>query len=150
MQNSVRIEEKDVHVNNQALDRVLKSYKRCLLTGTFFDDFYATLFGMSPSIREKFLDTDMAHQAEILKSGVVYLLKYFCDPSPITMQKIMDIGESHAKSRLDIPPYMYGYWFSALMMTVCDHDPQFSPELEKDWQKVLDHGISAIKIQYSS
>jgi hemoglobin-like flavoprotein len=142
-------EIEDVAFKNRAMERVLDSYKRCLLADLFFDDFYATLLSMSPSIKEKFARTDMARQKEILKSSVTYLLKYFCNPGPITLQKIIDIGESHSKSEHDIPPYMYGYWFSALMMTVAAHDPRFDAQLERDWQMILDHGISAIKSLYA-
>ncbi|TAN53693.1 MAG: globin [Methylococcaceae bacterium] len=138
----------EVTYKHQAMEEVLASYKRCLLTGTFFDDFYKALLGMSPTIREKFIHTDMARQEEIIKTGVTYLLKYFCNPGPLTMQKIVDIGESHAQAQYDIPPYMYGYWVSALMATVANHDPLFSATLERNWQMVLDHGISAIKSLY--
>jgi hypothetical protein len=71
--------------DSEAMERVLSSHKRCLQIGSFFDDFYAMLLNMPPSIKEGFSNTNMERQKKILKSGVIHPLEYFCNPGPITI-----------------------------------------------------------------
>ncbi|WP_054774622.1 globin domain-containing protein [Methylogaea oryzae] len=55
-----------------------------------------------------------------------------------------DLGESHAKSGLDIGPELYELWLSALVNTVAENDPKFDAELDAAWREVANHGISVM------
>jgi hemoglobin-like flavoprotein len=125
-----------------------QSYRRCRLAGTFVDDFYRELWGMSPEVAAYFRNTDMATQTRMLDGGVRYLILYFHDPSPITAATVHQLAEKHSRSQLGIPPQLHALWLEALVKTVGDLDPQFSPELAAAWRTVMEHGIFVFNTVY--
>jgi hemoglobin-like flavoprotein len=129
-------------------EMVDKSYMRCRLTGTFIDDFYKAFIATSPKIEEKFRKTNWETQKRMLDHGIRHLILFFHEPSPVTAEKMIQLGESHSKSRLNIEPELYDCWASALLSTVAESDPKFNPKLEAAWKTVVGHGISVMKSMY--
>jgi len=126
-------------------EMVDKSYTRCRLTGTFIDDFYDAFVATSPKIAERFRKTDWETQKRMLDHGIRHLILFFHEPSPVTAEKMIQLGESHSRNRLNIEPELYDFWVSALLSTVAESDPKFNPELEKAWRTVVERGISVMK-----
>lgn len=121
-----------------------KSFGRCRMTGTFIDDFYTEFLGSSPVVAEKFKNTDMEQQKRLLDQGIRHLILFYHEPSAITAAKMTGLGESHAKSALDIGADLYELWLAALLKTVADNDPKFDAELEAAWREVANHGIAVM------
>jgi hemoglobin-like flavoprotein len=128
--------------------QVLDSYKRCLLSGTFFDDFYDDFTRASPQVAEKFRHTAMDKQKNLLRVGLRHLINFYFEPDAEALQTVRDIGESHSKLVLNIAPELYELWLESLMRVVAEHDPKFSEPLGWAWRDVMRHGIAAITAFY--
>jgi hemoglobin-like flavoprotein len=129
----------------KATDRVMQSYGRCCASASFFDDFYRNFLASSPKIREKFTDTDMPAQKQLLRQGILNLVM-FARGMPDT--KLRALGASHSRGGFDIRPELYDIWTEALLDTVGQHDSQLDPALRRDWHEVLNKGIAVIKSHY--
>lgn len=114
---------------NTSKQQVVASYQRCLLSGTFFDDFYDTFVSSSPRIAEQFRSTDMAKQKNLLRIGLRHLIDFYHDPTDQSVRAVEDIGESHSKTLLNIHPQLYAIWLDALMSTVKEHDSNYTEAL---------------------
>ncbi|TRX74256.1 globin [Pseudomonas mangiferae] len=128
-----------------ATDRVMQSYGRCCASTDFFDDFYRHFLASSPQVREKFLNTDMKAQKQLLRQGILNLVMY-ARGMPDT--KLRALGCSHARGALDIRPELYDLWLDALVQTISEHDKQFDTETRVAWREVLAKGINIIKSHY--
>ncbi|HYE36847.1 globin [Methylocaldum sp.] len=142
------IQAADIDNDKILKEMVDKSYTRCRLTGTFIDDFYNAFVASSPKIEEKFRKTNWDTQKKLLDQGIRHLILFFYEPSSVTAEKMIQLGESHSRSGLNIEPELYDFWISALMATVAESDPKFNPELEKAWEIVVERGISVLKSMY--
>ncbi|VXB30416.1 conserved hypothetical protein [Pseudomonas sp. 8AS] len=129
----------------KATDLVMQSYGRCCASATFFDDFYRYFLASSPQVRDKFTNTDMPAQKQLLRQGILNLVMY-ARGMPDT--KLRALGESHARGRLDIRPELYDLWLDALLMSIAAHDGQFSESIRSAWREVLNKGIGVIKSGY--
>lgn len=86
----------------------------------------------------------MEQQKRLLDQGIRHLILFYHEPSAITAAKMTELGESHAKSELNIGPDLYELWLAALLKTVAENDPKFDAELEAAWREVANHGISVM------
>lgn len=125
------------------------SYRRCLMGGTFTRDFY-DLFLKNEEISEKFVNVDMERQMRLLDGGIRYLILFYHDPNFITLEKMIQLGKSHAKSKLNIAPHLYDVFQDILLKTVEDNDPKFNIKIENSWRDVACHGISVMKSMYEN
>jgi hypothetical protein len=130
-------------------DLVKTSYGRCCLSSGFFDEFYATFTASSPVIRDKFKNTDMKKQKDLLRDGITFMI-LFASGSAMATNKINMLGQSHAKARLDIAPNLYPYWVDALVATASKHDKQWTPDLAAAWRRIMAKGIDVMKGMYES
>lgn len=126
-------------------DRVMQSYGRCCASASFFDDFYVNFLASSPMVREKFVQTDMAAQKQLLRAGILTLV-LFARGMPDT--KLKALGQSHSRSGFDIRPELYDLWLAALLRTVGEHDEAAGKEDLQAWREVLGKGIDVIKSYY--
>ncbi len=126
-------------------DRVMQSYGRCCASPDFFDKFYNNFLASSPSIRERFVNTDMRSQKDLLRSGIMNLVLYARGMSDA---KLRHLGQSHSRSALNIHPDLYGLWLESLLQTVKEHDLKVTTEDLVAWREVLEDGISLIKSYY--
>jgi hemoglobin-like flavoprotein len=128
-----------------AADRVMQSYGRCCASSDFFDDFYQNFLASSPQIREKFANTDMTAQKQLLRQGILNLVLY-ARGMPDT--KLRALGCSHARDALDIRPELYDLWLDSLLRTIRIHDRAWDEQTGVAWREVLTKGINLIKSYY--
>ncbi|MBF7730946.1 globin [Pseudomonas sp. N040] len=126
-------------------DLVMQSYGRCCASATFFDDFYRHFLASSPEIRERFAQTDMPAQKQLLRQGILNLVM-FARGMPDT--KLRALGQSHSRAGLNIRPELYSLWLDALMLTIAEHDKQYDDKVRLAWREVLNKGVDVIKAGY--
>lgn len=128
--------------------KVEASYRRCLLSGTFFDDFYETFLASSPLVAEKFRSTSWEKQKNLLRIALRQMVDYYFSHDETAAQTMADIGDSHCKAMMNITQELYDLWLDSLMKTIAEHDSHYSEELGKAWREVMNHGIAAIVARY--
>lgn len=126
----------------KAVDRVMQSYGRCCASQGFFDTFYQIFLASSPKVREKFANTEMVGQKQLLRQGIMNLVLY-ARGMPDT--KLRALGESHSRAALDIRPEMYTLWLDSLLLAIAQHDKDLNEEGRAAWRKVMGKGITLIQ-----
>ena len=58
--------------------------------------------------------------------------------------------QSHDKNLMTIDQNLYQYWINSLVKTVKQCDKEYSPDLERSWQKILRTGVDHITAQYDA
>jgi len=104
------------------------------------DEFYESFLATSPLIKQKFKDTDMQAQKDLLRHGLSYLIMYSSNSGSAKM-KLDRLGETHNKQNLNIEPWMYDKWVEALLKTVERNDRKVTDELLASWKDALQRGI---------
>ncbi len=128
-----------------AANTVMQSYGRCCASPDFFDSFYRHFLASSPLIREKFVDTDMSAQKQLLRQGILNLVMH-ARGMPDT--KLRALGASHSRHGFDIRPELYELWREALLRTIGEHDPQCCVNTREAWREVLNKGNAVISAGY--
>ena len=128
-----------------AANLVMQSYGRCCASPDFFDSFYRHFLASSPLIREKFVDTDMSAQKQLLRQGILNLVMH-ARGMPDT--KLRALGATHARDGFNIRPELYDLWLGALLQAIGEHDKSCDADIRLAWREVLSKGISVIKAQY--
>ena len=129
----------------KAVDRVMQSYGRCCASQGFFDTFYQIFLASSPSVREKFANTEMVGQKQLLRQGIMNLVLY-ARGMPDT--KLRALGDSHARGGLDIRPELYALWLDSLLLAIAQHDKDLNEEGRAAWREVMSKGITVIQSMY--
>lgn len=127
---------------------VEKSYVRCVTMGRFAEDVYKTLFEISAPAAARFANTNMVQQARLLDYGIRHFILFFHEPHPVTATTLVELGESHAKSRMNIEPELYDFWLAAVLTAVAKNDPGYEDQLTEAWHQVLNHGIAVMRSMY--
>jgi len=123
------------------LQGVVDSYHRCRLHGDFFEDFYVRFLALSPEIAELFRHTDFNRQKQMLKLSLFQLLNFYAD-IPAAIEEVDSLAVRHRE--LKISEHHYELWLNALCETVAQHDPKFTPELDRAWRIAMKPGINAM------
>jgi hemoglobin-like flavoprotein len=113
------------------------------------DDFYDSFVGSSAEVREKFRNTDMNRQAQVL-ADTLYVVANAVqneEGSP-ARRELPRIAARHSRTGLDIRPGLYDLWISCLLDTARSHDPQFDPAVEHAWREVLTFGANYMRHHY--
>lgn len=126
-------------------DVVFQSYGRCCNNEEFFVEFYNRFMGKSEEIRRMFRDTDMPAQRHLLRNGIMQLVLH-ARGMPDT--KLKALGKSHSRIGYNIEPHWYNLWLDALMETLAQFDPEFSPAIEQSWRRAIGPGIAIIRDSY--
>ncbi|HSG06349.1 MAG TPA: globin domain-containing protein [Nitrospiria bacterium] len=119
------------------------SYERCAATSKFMDLFYERFLASDPRIKPLFKKTDWDLQKNLLKTGI-RLMILLEEEHPESHHSLKRIGKTHGKEKLNIDPALYPFWKKSLMETIRELDPQFSPEIERAWNRVIDSGLKFI------
>lgn len=125
------------------VNNVKLSFGRCLISPTFFDDFYSIFFNSSPEIRQKFVGVDMAVQKSMLRNGLTNLIMY-SKGSATAQMTVNRLAKTHASDSLDIPAWMYDRWVDALLKVVKMHDKQITEQLLAEWEQSVRQGIEVM------
>ena len=125
------------------------SLKRCLAKPDFLLDFYGIFMASSPEVREKFKDTDLKRQTEVLAETLwVVALAAESAPGSPAWRDLPRLAEKHSRGHLDIRPGLYDQWLDCLVDAGRRHDPLFSREVEKAWRETLAVGIEYMRSRY--
>lgn len=128
--------------------QVKDSYRRCSALGDeFFDSFYANLVDREIAIGQMFAGTDMRKQNHLIEEGIGQLIA-FAEGNAQADRRIRELGRTHSRSHINVPPEFYPLWADSLMNAVKEHDPEFSPELEEEWRKIIAPGIERMVSLY--
>ncbi len=125
------------------------SLKRCLAAPDFLLDFYGTFMGSSDEIREKFRNTDLKRQTEVL-ADTLWAMAVVAQgkPGSPAWGDLPRLAERHSRRQLDIRPGLYDQWLDSLVDTARRHDPRFSAEIEGAWRQTLAVGITFMRSSY--
>ena len=129
------------------LAKVRESYGRCVLSDTFFEDFYDSFMGSSSEIRAYFSKTDMAKQRSLLREGISFMLLYAGQKSSGKIA-IEHIGKIHDNEHINVRPELYPLWVESLLKCVEKHDKYFDEEVRAAWKEILEPGINHFKDVY--
>jgi hemoglobin-like flavoprotein len=122
--------------------QVKASYERCSALGNeFFDSFYANLVDWETAIGQMFAETDMQKQNELIEAGIVSLIAY-AEGNADAERRIRELGKSHSRHFLNVPPEFYPLWVESLLQALREHDQEFNEELALEWRSVLAPGIA--------
>lgn len=121
---------------------VRESFRRSILSDVF-GKFYDIFLNSHSDIKRMFLHTDLKSQKELLKHGI-QLAILFADGNPVATQGLSRIKQTHGKGKMAIPPQMYRLWKSSFLTAIEQTDPQFSPQVRQEWDRVLQKTIDYI------
>lgn len=131
------------------VEAFLASLKRCLAVDGFMDDFYARFVDSSQEIREKFKDTDMKRQAQVVADSLYVVANAVQGgEGSLARRELPRIAARHSRSDRDIQPALYDLWIGCLVETARAHDPRFDPEVERAWREVLAFGADYMRERY--
>ena len=131
----------------EQIERVKKSYGRCLAKGDVIGRFYEIFLQCSPLVQEKFKNTDFDKQKKLLRLGVTYMIMY-ANGDYAGQSSLNNLRKTHSHKQLNIEPELYTFWKESLIKTIGEFDSQFSLSLRNDWEEVINLGISHIKGGY--
>jgi hemoglobin-like flavoprotein len=127
-------------VTQQDLVTAKDSFRRCCAADGFFPSFYRTFFETAPEVKPLFAETDFTRQHKLLQHAIGLLLN-FPNQRPSEPSILTRVAERHSRKDLDIAPSLYPAFVDSLMQTVRDHDPEFTPEIERAWRTAIASGI---------
>lgn len=128
--------------------QVKASFERCSALGDeFFDTFYANLVDQETAIAQMFAETDMQKQNELIEEGIRNLIAY-AQGDENAENRIRELGRSHGRDHLNVPPEFYPFWVESLLKALGEHDAEFTEELEESWRSVLAPGINLMVSYY--
>jgi len=121
------------------------SLGRCNANPIFMARFYQIFLAASPKVREKFARTDFTRQEELLRASLrAMYLAAEGDPE----RHLPGLAERHSSRDLNIGAELYDLWLDSLLAAARECDPDFSPEVEKSWEKVMMVGIGFLLSRY--
>ncbi len=124
-----------------------ESFDRCEAAGDFAETFYDIFLASSPAIAPFFAETNFVKQRNLLRA-TVYILVTRMPDDPQARETLERIGQSHARTQLNVRPELYELWLDSVCATVEKLDPQWTPELETAWRAQLRPGIEVITSMY--
>lgn len=134
------------------IKRFVDSYARVgakdLETGGFFDIFYINFINSSPAVAEKFSDTDMANQREMLKISLDHMVYFAIDREET--EEIARVAFAHSRSTADIPEQLYELWLDSLLQTVARFDDEYDSDIDAAWREALAPAIEYMQSHYSA
>ena len=133
--------------DSAARDLASASYQRCCDQPGFFEEFYRTFLAACPEAAPRFAHTDFARQNQLLRHAVGLLLIFSKQPDaePTLLTRI---AERHSRRDLAVPAALYPPFVDSLIATVRQHDPVFTPEIEKAWRRTVEDGVKYMMSRY--
>lgn len=117
-------------------DLFLASVKRCEESESFLHEFYERFMASSPTIRERFADTDFTIQHPMLLRSLK-LCAAATAGDPEGLRELRERAETHSRAHLNIRPELYELWRQALIETACQFDEHWNQKIEDAWSHVL-------------
>jgi len=130
------------------LDTFEASLGRCTASPRFLDRFYENFLASSPKVKEKFAGTDFVHQKRALRGSFHLMLLVADNERSDPGRYLRDLAAQHGKRQMDINADLYDLWLDSLIATVREIDPEFTPEVEDAWERVMMVGIHYMLSHY--
>lgn len=128
-------------------DQFLQSLDRCSGFDGFLPSFYDRFLGSSEEIRQKFKNTDMRMQKQMLLRSLKLSAGATAGDRE-ALQEINDRSETHDREHLNIRPGLYDYWLDAIIETAEQFDPAWDETVEAAWRRILGHVVKHITRKY--
>ena len=112
----------------------------------FFALFYDNFMASSPEVAERFKQTDMARQREMLHRSLEEMVAFSASRS--ATEQMRRVARLHSRDHLDIPPSLYDLRLESLVQTLHEADPECTEEVELAWRVVLAPGVAYMKFKY--
>ncbi len=125
-----------------AIPIVKESYTRCIpkdVIGRFYDIFLKS----NQSIAPMFAKTDFTVQKDLLRHGI-HLAIMFANGEYLGKSGIERIRKSHSKAGMNVNPNLYRYWKASFLQAISETDSEFSEQIRKAWDSVLQQTIDYI------
>jgi len=133
-------------VTSPSAETFLSSLKRCLAAPGFLDAFYQRFVGSSEEVREKFKNTDMKRQVQVLEDTLYVVANAVQgEEGSLARGALPALAAKHGRNGLDIRPGLYDLWIECLVETARAHDPQFDPAVERAWRDTLAFGADYLR-----
>ena len=112
----------------------------------FFSRFYDNFVEHYPQIKEKFANTDMMIQKDMLRMSFVYLIDFAQTLSET--ERLEELARVHSRAGKNITAQMYDYWLDALLATIEEVLPDVDKQTTLAWRIMLAPGIEYMKGRY--
>ncbi|MBT8495715.1 MAG: globin [Deltaproteobacteria bacterium] len=113
------------------------------LNKAFFDSFYGRFIESDPVVAEKFEDTNMVRQKQMLRESLLVMASFFAHPE--VTDEIDRLATVHGPRGQQIARPLYDRWLECLVDTVQEVDPQWNRDIELAWRVVMAPGIALMK-----
>ena len=134
-----------MQIDEKTLRTFHDSLGRSNANPAFLDRFYEIFLAASPKVREKFAQTDFTRQKEALR-GSLHAMFLAVEGAP--ERHLNRLAERHSSRDLNIGAELYDLWLDSLLAAARECDPDFSPEVEESWEKVMMVGIGFLLSRY--
>jgi hemoglobin-like flavoprotein len=124
-------------------EEVKLSLARSMITGDIIGRFYDILLASNPNIKSMFSKTDFSTHKQLLRQSIGLAIM-FANGNAVGKKGIQRIKKSHSKTALNISPNLYPYWKKSFIQAIAELDSEFSDELKKEWDFVLQQTIDYI------
>jgi hemoglobin-like flavoprotein len=135
-------------VDEQVIEVFDQSLQRCNASPRFLDLFYERFLASSPKVQQKFANTDFVRQKRVLRASLYLILLAAEDEEKGPELYLKELATRHSSAHLDIGSELYDLWLDSLLETVRDCDPEFGPEVETAWERMMGIGIGYLLNHY--
>ena len=135
-------------MDEQVLSTFSDSLERCTAKPDFEERFYEIFLASSPKVTEKFATTDFRKQKLALRASFHTMLLAVRDGESGLEKHLGELAERHSRRQLNIGSELYDYWLDSLLATVRQFDSEYSPDVEKAWERMMGVGIEYLLSRY--
>lgn len=128
---------------NQSYWRV---HKNAIGDVPFVDAFLENLVRSSPEVADRMARGDTERFRSALTLGIVHLASFRATGQADSV--LAGIAKRQSRTGRDIAPHLYEFFLQALLQTVEQYDPDFSPDVRKAWEVMLRPGLEYMKSMY--
>ena len=135
-------------MDEQTIETFEQSLRRCDADPEFLDIFYDRFLASSPKVKSKFADTDFHRQKRLLRASFYLILLASEDPTDGPERYLGHLAARHSTRDLDVGAELYDLWLDSLLASVKECDPEYNPEVEAAWEKMMGIGIDFLLSRY--
>lgn len=135
-------------MDEQTIETFEQSLRRCDADPEFLDIFYDRFLASSPKVKSKFANTDFHRQKRLLHASFYLILLASEDPVAGPERYLGHLAARHSTKDLDVGAELYDLWLDSLLASVKQCDPEYGPEVEAAWEKVMGIGIDFLLSHY--
>ena len=131
----------------ETITTVRDSMGRCIFHGNLVERFYEIFLDSDPKIKPMFANTDMEKQKQLLDHGLSLAILYVSGHA-MGKRGLQRLRESHSRNNLNVSPELYPFWKQSLIQAVTELDPEYTDDIGRAWDEVLQQAIDYIAEGY--